>query len=842
MILRILSYILSCSFVLVAVTGQAQTAPSENKMRLNSGWEFLRSDLGGIWEAVRPAKPGSPETVPVWVPVTLPHSFNATDAVAPDVNYYQGPGWYRTQLALNNHYENGRTLLHFEGAGQKTDVYVYTTKVGSHVGGYDEFTVDITEAVEAFRQTAAFKEQFNGKVPISIRCDNSRDLEIIPSDLSDFNLYGGIYRYLNLVYVPSVSLDKVFAHATVDKTGKEGQLSVRTRFHNPDKAESAQVTIRLKDPKGKVVDQVKTSAKAMEGDVTIWNTKLKKPKLWSPANPALYTVETSITTPSGTHTTTEKIGFRHFEFAEKGPFYLNGERLLLRGTHRHEDHAGVANAMTEEQMRHEMLMMKDVGVNFIRLGHYQQSRIILELCDSLGILVWEEIPWCRGGLGGDIYKEQARNMLTNMIEQHYNHPSVIIWGLGNENDWPGDFDEFDQQKIRAFMSELNDMSHRLDPSRQTAIRRCDFCKDIVDVYSPSIWAGWYRGTYTEYKQESEKEFRRVDRFLHVEWGGDSHARRHSENPDHVLEAIPTGKGADERAGDASLVGGATRVSKDGDWSESYIVNLIDWHLKEQETMPWLTGTAYWPFKDFSTPVRPENPVPYMNQKGIIERDFTRKESYYVFQSYWTEKPMARIYGHTWPVRWGEEGEEKMMKVYSNCDVAELFVDGKSLGVKKRNSQDFPAAGLRWMVPMTKGKHSVKVVARKGRTTVTDALEFEYQTEKWGAPARMVLEKLEEKNDTTTVQVKMLDSRGVLCLDAAQNVRFGLTGDGELIDNQGTSTGASKLQLYNGRAIIRLKTNKGENVVSVRSDGIPTVLLNLKSNQKTSTGGSVGAAK
>ncbi len=828
--------------MLVAVTGQAQTAPSENKMRLNSGWEFLRSDLGGIWEAVRPAKPGSPETVPVWVPVTLPHSFNATDAVAPDVNYYQGPGWYRTQLALNNHYENGRTLLHFEGAGQKTDVYVYTTKVGSHVGGYDEFTVDITEAVEAFRQTAAFKEQFNGKVPISIRCDNSRDLEIIPSDLSDFNLYGGIYRYLNLVYVPSVSLDKVFAHATVDKTGKEGQLSVRTRFHNPDKAESAQVTIRLKDPKGKVVDQVKTSAKAMEGDVTIWNTKLKKPKLWSPANPALYTVETSITTPSGTHTTTEKIGFRHFEFAEKGPFYLNGERLLLRGTHRHEDHAGVANAMTEEQMRHEMLMMKDVGVNFIRLGHYQQSRIILELCDSLGILVWEEIPWCRGGLGGDIYKEQARNMLTNMIEQHYNHPSVIIWGLGNENDWPGDFDEFDQQKIRAFMSELNDMSHRLDPSRQTAIRRCDFCKDIVDVYSPSIWAGWYRGTYTEYKQESEKEFRRVDRFLHVEWGGDSHARRHSENPDHVLEAIPTGKGADERAGDASLVGGATRVSKDGDWSESYIVNLIDWHLKEQETMPWLTGTAYWPFKDFSTPVRPENPVPYMNQKGIIERDFTRKESYYVFQSYWTEKPMARIYGHTWPVRWGEEGEEKMMKVYSNCDVAELFVDGKSLGVKKRNSQDFPAAGLRWMVPMTKGKHSVKVVARKGRTTVTDALEFEYQTEKWGAPARMVLEKLEEKNDTTTVQVKMLDSRGVLCLDAAQNVRFGLTGDGELIDNQGTSTGASKLQLYNGRAIIRLKTNKGENVVSVRSDGIPTVLLNLKSNQKTSTGGSVGAAK
>ena len=118
-------------------------------------------------------------------------------------------------------------------------------------------------------------------------------------------------------------------------------------------------------------------------------------------------------------------------------------------------------------------------------------------------MVWEEIPWCRGGLGGDVYKEQARRMLTNMIEQHYNHPSVIIWGLGNENDWPGDFTEFDKEKIRTFMKELNDLSHKLDPSRKTAIRRCDFCKDIVDVYSPSIWAGWYRGIYTEYKEVSK---------------------------------------------------------------------------------------------------------------------------------------------------------------------------------------------------------------------------------------------------------------------------------------------------------------------------------------------------
>ncbi|HMI01304.1 MAG TPA: glycoside hydrolase family 2 TIM barrel-domain containing protein, partial [Pedobacter sp.] len=495
-------------------------------------------------------------------------------------------------------------------------------------------------------------------------------------------------------------------------------------------------------------------------------------------------------------------------------------------THRHEDHANVAQAMTEDMMRTEMKMMKEMGVNFIRLGHYQQSSIVLDLCDSLGILVWEEEPWCRGGLGGDAYKEQARRMMTNMIEQHYNHPSVIIWGLGNENDWPGDFPEFDKEKIRAFMKEQNDLSHRLDPTRKTAIRRCDFAKDIVDVYSPSIWAGWYRGIYTEYKETSAQEFKKVKHFLHVEWGGDSHAMRHSETPDNALSKIKPGEGTDERAGDASLYGGGARVSKDGDWSESYIVNLIDWHLKEQETMPWLTGTAYWPFKDFSTPIRPENPVPYMNQKGVVERDFTKKESFYIFQSYWTTAPMAHIYGHSWPVRWGEKEEKKMVKVFSNCDEAELFVNGKSQGAKKRVSKDFPAAGLRWQVQYAEGKNQIRVVAKKGKTVVEDEIEQDYQTAKWSKPAKMVLEKIKEENGTSTIQVKLLDANGVLCLDALNFVSFSLIGDGELIADQGTSSGSRRVGVYNGRATIRIKTNGGKSMASVKSEGLPTVFLSL----------------
>ncbi len=801
-------------------------AQHENKVRLNDNWKFLKSDLGGIWEAVRPVKEGNPESVPLWEAVTLPHCFNAEDAVDPDVNYYQGPGWYTNRLNINNPYPAGRTLLHFEGAGQKTEVYVYTTRVGSHVGGYDEWSVDITDAINIFLKDKKTADLFNGKIPVSIRCDNSRDLEMIPSDLSDFNVYGGIYRYLNLVYRPAFSVEQLQVNASVDSKGVEGKVDLLVKLSNKTSLLGAKLKIELKDPTGKLLAEMEKDTKPSEEAQPVFAQMVKKPLLWSPVQPNLYTFTMTLESAAGKQTITEKFGFRHFEFVDNGPFKLNGTRLLLRGTHRHEDHAGVAAAMTEPMIRTEMKMMKEMGVNFIRLGHYQQSRIVLNLCDSLGILVWEEIPWCRGGLGGEKYQQQAKNMLTNMITQHRNHPSVIIWGLGNENDWPGDFPEFDTDKIRAFMTELNNLSHRLDPSRQTAIRRCDFCRDIVDVYSPSIWAGWYRGIYTEYRENTEKEIARVKHFLHVEWGGDSHAMRHSESPDKSLQQVKAGGGADERQGDASLFGGAARVSKDGDWSESYICNLIDWHLKEQETMPYLTGTAYWPFKDFSTPVRPDNPVPYMNQKGVIERDFTKKEAWYVFQSWWTQTPMARIYGHSWPVRWGEAGEEKMVKVYSNCEEAELFLNGKSCGIKKRNSQDFPAAGLRWNVVYANGENQLKVVARKGKTTVTDEIKQRYQTEKWGAPAQLVLQKTDQQGDIATIEVKLLDANKILCLDARNIVTFGLTGDGKLLDNLGTSSGSRKVELYNGRAIIKINTNKGKNVASVKSAGINTATIEL----------------
>lgn len=168
------------SFIILTTSIQASI-----KHDLINNWQFIRQDMANAWEVFRPIKPGNPESVPIWKEVTIPHCFNATEAVDPDTNYYEGAGWYRTYLEIDNPYPNGRTFLEFEGSGQKTDVYVYTKKVGSHTGGYDKWRVDISDAVAAFVKTDICKSLFKGRVPIAIRCDNGRDIEMIPSDMSD---------------------------------------------------------------------------------------------------------------------------------------------------------------------------------------------------------------------------------------------------------------------------------------------------------------------------------------------------------------------------------------------------------------------------------------------------------------------------------------------------------------------------------------------------------------------------------------------------------------------------------------------------------------------------------
>jgi beta-galactosidase len=175
---------------------ESAAEPAVTSRRLADNWEYYRGSLGGIWEVWR-GKAAAANVI--WTQVSIPHCFNAFDTVDPDRPYYQGHGWYRTEFPLENPFPNGRTLLHCEGAGQKYEVFIGLESVGRHVGGYDEWTVDITDAAARAKDS----------LQLAVLCDNSRDQQMIPSDQSDFNRYGGLYRHVNLVYVPALSLERV---------------------------------------------------------------------------------------------------------------------------------------------------------------------------------------------------------------------------------------------------------------------------------------------------------------------------------------------------------------------------------------------------------------------------------------------------------------------------------------------------------------------------------------------------------------------------------------------------------------------------------------------------------
>jgi beta-galactosidase len=777
---------------------------------LDANWRFHRGELSldQVWRSALQDE---------WDLVSLPHCINADDACDPDKPYFRGQGWYVTHLRLQNPFPSGRTLLHFGGAGQTTRVWAGKKFIGVHKGGYDEFSFDISDAARQFAGGSS------DGIPLAICCDNSADLDRVPSDLSDFCLYGGLYRHVRVAYVPAIALDAVHILPTVSADGR-ANVSVKARLYNPAAGSaSCAVSVKVFGPAGDEVHSSQRHAPAWKDFSQIAEFRLDAPQLWSPETPRLYRCRVLLETEHGVVELEERFGIRRYEFVEHGPFLLNGERVLLRGTQRHADHAGVAAAMSDDQVREEMKLIRDMGANFIRLAHYQQDQLVLDLCDELGLMVWEEAPWCRAGVGSEAFQANARQMLANMIDQHYNHPSIILWGLGNEDDWPEEYPRVDEAAIRQFMTEMRDLAHQRDGSRLTAFRRCEFARDIPDVYSPSIWAGWYRGDYHEYEQSLISQRSRVKRFLHAEWGADSLRGRHSENPEAVLNRVSVSAGTDERGHDYLKSGGEVRVSKDGDWSETYACNLFDWYLKTQEKLDWLTGSAQWIFKDFASPLRDDSDIPRVNMKGVVERDLSPKESYFVLQSYWAAKPMVHIYGHTWPVRSGAEGEAKTVRVYSNCESGELFVNGVSQGIRKRDSQDFPAAGLRWDVVFSKGPNKIRAVGHKSGVQAEDEIVVEYSTERWGAPAKLHLQETHREGNVVTLAAFANDADGRLCLDAAHPIRFKFSGAGKLLDNAGTSRASRALKLANGVARISLICN-GISTVTANVEGIPSAAI------------------
>jgi beta-galactosidase len=771
---------LAAALTFAAATSLAAQAPLRRVVNLDRGWSYA---------ARRAATPAALGDIAGWTPVDLPHTWNALDATDDVPGYRRDAGWYRRALDVSGSPADARLMLHFEGANTVADVWVNGARAGGHVGGYVGFDVDVTPLVHRDRPNE-----------VMVRVSNATNPGLIPSNRNDYVIYGGLTRDVWLRVLPPTSLGRV----TV-RTPSVTAASATATVEVPVAVNAAGLTVEvvLRAPDGRVVGRVQRPA----ADTTrLTLPVVKAPRLWSPESPALYTVSVALKRGAAlVDSTSERTGFRFYRFEPNGPFYLNGRRLLLRGTHRHEEAAGLGAALADSMHRADMAAIKEMGANFVRLGHYPQDPEVYRAADSLGLLLWDELPWSRGGLGDSTWMANTRRLLAEQIDQNRNHPSIVLWSMGNEVADVLDADDHsertDPKAIEAFMAELSAIAHRMDPSRPTATRKFDAGFQAVDVYSPSIWAGWYGGQYRDYERSITAAHAKFPRLLHMEYGADALYGRHSETSNADVRAD---SGTAERVG--KLVANAAR---DGDWSESYQTDLVDWHLTVSERLPWLTGTAQWAFRDFATPLRPENPIPYVNQKGLVTRDGLKKDAYYVYRARWTTSPkFAWIVSHTWTERSGPKGVAREVRVYSNCARVELSNNGTSLGTKARTAGDFPAEGLRWPVTFAAGSNLLVARCAGVDAPAEDGIAVNYSYDGFGKPDHIELREEWVGRDGWRVSAVVVDAGGKRVLDFAGRVYFA-AGDGvALVDDRGTPTGTASIQAANGRAAIEVRGDIG----------------------------------
>jgi len=775
---------------------------------INQDWQYLEENHTSL-EKVKATND--------WTTIDLPHTWNQWDATDLVPGYRRNASWYKKDMVIPTK-ENAQYLLHFEAVNLQAEIFVNGQLAGSHIGGYVGFEVDITSYV---------KKGVSNE--ILVRADNGYNRDIIPSQKADFFIYGGITRDVFLKIVPSQHLKKVTV-STPKLSAESAQTNVKININNFQKDNSISVQCELiEKTTGKIILNTK-SDNITKNEISIDLPVLNNPLLWSPDAPNLYLLKTKlIQAGQVVDELTETIGYRWYEFEPNGPFFLNGKRLLIRGTHRHEEHAGYGMAVPNEIHRKDMEMIKEMGANFVRLGHYPQDPEVYKAANELGLILWDELPWCRGGAGNTTWKDNTIRLLEEQIQQNYNHPSIFFWSVGNEIYWLPDFPNGgDTEKINGVVTELHEKCHELDPYRLTAIRKYYDGADLVDVFSPSIWSGWYSGVYENYDATLEKNRTKYPRFLHMEYGGSSHVGRHTETP-------VTGKGLVNEDEWAETINQAnvTNIAKKGDWTENYIVDLFDWYLGITEQKDWFAGNAQWAFKDFGTPLRPENAIPYINQKGLVDRSGKPKDAYYVFKSYWAKEPFAYIESHTWTERSGPEGKSRNVSVFSNAASVELNLNGNTQGKKARKIGSFPAGGLNWDLNFKEGKNTIIATAYKADQVVAkDTLVLNYVYQKAGAPHHIGLKSQPLKNGNTLVIATMEDANNQRVLNYEDRCYFTLLdGNSELMKHYGTPTRSQQIEMANGQAAIELIPASGRTVVEARNQDFKGSYIELNFDKK-----------
>ncbi len=635
---------------------------------------------------------------PPWQQVNLPHTWNAEDALSGELDYYRGPAWYEKQLVLSNDYQDQRLFLYFEGSNAVTDVFVNHQFAGRHRGGYTAFCFEITNLVKL--------DTLN---TLSVKVNNAYDASLMPLT-GDFNHYGGLYRPVHLLAKPKTCISPlsdaspgVFVRQdTVSEA--TAQISVTTLVSKTVPSGTYTVRVAVQDSTKQTVaeaQQEQTVATDTTASLTSSLT-IPQPHRWQGrADPYLYRVLVQLLDSDGEllEESVQPLGLRSFRLDADSGFFLNGQYLDLQAVNRHQDRAGKGSAISKADMREDVEIMLEMGVNAVRLAHYPHADYFYSLCDSAGIIVWTEIPWLGPGgyraqsyIASEDFHQNGKQQLIEMIRQRYNHPSIIFWGLYNEvkPDWDDPY---------AYLQTLDSLAHALDPDRLTvaATFQDNPTNALTDAIGWNKYFGWYGGQPSEIGPWADA--------------------MHEQYPNLPLALGEYGAGASIRHHEDSLHAPAPG----GDWHpEGWQAYFHEQHWPQLEERPFIWGKFIWLMFDNGAAHRREGDRIGINDKGLVSFDRqTRKDAYYYYQSQWSEEPMVYIADRRYVERKQADTE---VKVYSNAKQAPVLYHNQKKVGKMQESQ--PGV-YRHALTLTEGENQVSVKIT-GKPALSDSITWQYQ--------------------------------------------------------------------------------------------------------------------
>ncbi|WP_439183412.1 sugar-binding domain-containing protein [Carboxylicivirga taeanensis] len=773
--------------VLVALVACQSVDISETRSRvsLDMDWRFMQQDVHGAEQVSFDDSK--------WRQLNVPHDWSIegeynenNPAGIAGAFLPTGIGWYRKQIEIKELHSDEKFFVEFDGVYMNSDVWINGHHLGNRPYGYISFSYDITPYIT------------KGNNVLAVRVDHSK----APS--GRWYTGSGIYRHVWLTKTKDIYIPQWGTFVITTKVSSQ-TANVNLQMQISNETGSKQLVLvssLIKDAAGNVVAKSVNKVEMARHTEVKQNFEVKNPLLWSPNQPNMYSVVTSLIV-DGTcmdHYITP-LGIRSIELKGSKGFFLNGQSIKFKGLSNHHDAGPVGAAVPDDVLYRRLKMLKEMGCNALRTTHNPFSPEFYTMCDTMGFMVMDEAfdgwwnPKAKHDYG-NYFAEWWKRDLTDFMKRDRNHPSVVIWSIGNEVHG---FTDEEQE-------EIVDFARGIDNTRPITQGR-GYMAPHIDIAGFN-GHGEFKGSLADYhKRHPEKAIigTEITHTLQTRgvyrtktWYRTKDNPAPWEKPEHFAQMEDKIYKIDDLSDKEVFTNITPRYQSSYDNSIVRVGVRHDWNRVEERD--YYLGNFRWTGFDylgesFNWPARTAN-------FGIIDLAGFPKDHYYLYQSLWSDKPMVHLLPHwTHP---GKEGVEIPVVVYTNCESAELFLNGQSLGEKNMGKE----RQMVWLVPYDAGKLSV--VAKSNGIAI---VEKQYVTAGEASGLSIEVDKATVKSNNIDVvhcEITVVDNKGVMVPNANHLIEFDVDGPARII---GVENGdildlsphkVSQRKAFNGKCLLMIQ--------------------------------------